>query len=503
LSRNTVKKYLTILEHLDLDWEAVKVTPDKELNDQFSTTPDESLDERLLVLHRFFEANNKRLRQRGYTRGRLWRLYNSQHPEGYRMTAFYSHHRLWSRRTRPSMHIEHKAGDKVYVDFTGLTLPVVDRETGLVSKQEVFVAVLGASQLTYVEAVASQSVENFIACCENALRYFGGAPHAIVPDNLKSAVTRSNRYEPKLNENFEGFADHYSMTVLPARAYKPKDKALVEGAVKIVYNRIYSGLPRQMATSLEQLNEFIGPLLEAYNAIPMTTREGSRNELFDEIDREALQPLPMYRYEMRHTVMATVMKSSHVYLRQDKHYYSVPHTYISKKVRLVFSLSVVEVYYRYELIASYKRDNKRYAYTTRADHMATQHKVLTDWSPEYFLKKAREIAPEVEHYLGCVLAKPQHPEQSYKTCQGILSFSKRASAERLKNACIRADHFGMYSYRAIEEILKRGLDSIDKDDGATQMPTHENIRGGAYYQQQSSEPTVNQTTTPRQDNTNE
>lgn len=261
LSRNTVKKYIRVFSGLKTTWEQINQLPDKELDELFCKEPEAIIDDRLLPLHDFLKLHEKRLRQRGVTLLRLWEEYHAQYPEGFSRTSFYDHYNLWKKRVHPSMHMAHKPGDKVFVDYTGEKLQVVDPDSGEVKTMEVFVAILGASQLTYVEAVESQRVEDFISCCENALHYFGGSPNAIVPDNLKSAVIKSNRYEPKLNENFEAFADYYGMAVLPARAYKPKDKALVEGAVKITYIRIFASLPDKLATSLEELNTRISALL--------------------------------------------------------------------------------------------------------------------------------------------------------------------------------------------------------------------------------------------------
>jgi transposase len=381
------------------------------------------------------------------------------------------------------MHIEHTAGDKMYVDFTGEKLPVLDEATGELKQAEVFVAILGASQLTYMEAVLSQRVEDFIGCCEHALQYFGGSPNAIVPDNLKSAVVKSSRYEPTLNENFEAFADHYGMTALPARAYKPKDKSLVEGAVKIMYNRIFVALSESPAMPLEALNKQVLSLLELHNTTPFKGRSYSRREQFDELEKMALQPLPAKPYELRRSLHATVMKNGHVCLSVDKHYYSVPYGYISKKVRILFSVSEVEIFYKYERIATHRRVRSAHNYSTEASHMASQHQVQVAWNPDYFLSLARAIAPEVEQYISQVLLKKRHPEQAYKICNGILSFAKRIGQDRLIRACQRGHAYGLYSYRAIEDILQKGLDLTDPDDAQSiPMPSHDNIRGNHYYQ---------------------
>lgn len=414
---------------------------------------------------------------------KLWEEYRLQHSTGYAKTGFYHYYRLWKQRAKPSMHIEHKAGEKVFVDFTGQKLNIVDSTTGEIKEVEVFVAVLGASQYTYVEAVESQKVEGFIGCCENALRFFEGSPNIIVPDNLKAAVTKSNKYEPKLNENFEAFADHYNMVVLPARAYKPKDKSLVEGAVKITYMRIFSALPEQLCASLEELNEQIKTHLDQYNTVKMKGRPYSRKDQYLEFEKATLQVLPENHYEMRRSLNVTVAKNSHVCLSVDRHYYSVPFSFIHKKVKVLYSKSSVQVFYKYELIASHKRVRSPYNYTTELSHLASQHQILTDWNPDYFLQRARKVSPHVEYYIDQVLRKKQVPEQAYKSCQGILSFAKRVGHERLTRACQRAHSFGLYHFRAIEDILKKGLDihEIEQELQHT-MPVHENIRGKDYYQ---------------------
>lgn len=482
LSRNTVIKYINTFTALKTTWEEVNQLLDKDLDELFCKEQELPLDHRLISLHDFFKSQEKRLRQRGVTLLRLWEEYQAENPEGFKMTSFYNHYKLWKRRVLPSMHMTHKAGDKMFVDFTGEKLEVVDPASGEVKTMEVFVAILGASQLTYVEAVESQRVEDFIGCCENALHYFGGAPNAIVPDNLKSAVIKTNRYEPKLNENFEAFADYYGMVVLPARAYKPKDKALVEGAVKITYIRIFASLPKELPTSLKQLNEQIRTLLNSHNGAFFKGRSYSRKEQFEEMEKATLQTLPQKRFELRSSSLATVMKNGHVCLGVDKHYYSVPFDYISKKIRVLYSKSKVEIFYKYQIIATHERLRSAHNYTTDPSHLATQHKVLAEWNPDYFLAQARSISKEVEFYIAMVLRRKPHPEQAYKSCQGILSFAKRVGHQRLIKACLRGHAYGLYHYRAIEDILQKGLDLFDlEEDKQLPMPFHENIRGKNYY----------------------
>lgn len=483
LSRNTVKKYLNAFTALHTTWTEVNELSDKDLDELFCKEPEIVVEKRLQELHLFFNTNEKQLKRRGVTLLNLFHQYHPLHPEGYSQTSFYYHYKLWSARVSPSMHMVHKSGDKMFVDFTGEKLEVVDPQSGEIKKMEVFVAILGGSQYTYVEAVESQRVEDFISCCENALHFFGGVPNAIVPDNLKSAVIKTNRYEPKLNENFEAFADHYGTVVLPARAYKPKDKSLVEGAVKIAYMRIFALLPKDLPTSLEQLNSRILVLLNEHNCQKFKGRSYSRLEQFEESEKHVLQGLPATRFELRSSLVATVMKNGHVSLSVDKHYYSVPYGYISKKVRVLFSKSLVEVFYKYERIASHHRTRSPHNYTTDSSHLATQHQVVSEWNPDYFLSQARAIGKEVEFYIAQVLQRKHHPEQAYKSCQGILSFAKRVGHGRLIKACQRAHAYGLYHFRAIEDILNKGLDLFDlEEDKQLTMPVHENIRGKNYYQ---------------------
>jgi transposase len=413
----------------------------------------------------------------------LWEEYRKTHPDGYGLSQFKNYFAGWKAQVNPSMRIEHKAGDKMYVDFAGDKLSIVDKQTGEIQQVEVFVAILGASQLTYVEAVMTQQKEDFIAACEGALHYYGGVPAAIVPDNLKSAVIKSSKYEPVLNETFADFADHYGTTILPARAHRPKDKALVENAVRIVYTRIYAKLRTAQHFTLDELNKAILIALEEHNQAMLSGRNYSRRQQFEEVERPALAPLPPLRYELKKQLFATVMKNGHVSLSADKHYYSVPYRYIGKKVKLMYSRSTVEIYYNYERIAIHKRTKSAYNYTTEKDHMASAHKFVSEWTPERFLSWASGIHEDVHLYILKILNRKQHPEQAYKSCVGILSFAKNVGHERLIKACQRALGYGIYNYKTIQTILEKNLDKCEAEEGnQIEMPLHENIRGEEYYQ---------------------
>ncbi len=481
VSRNTVKKYISQFRDLKVPREEVFLLNDPDLDTLFHVHPITEGSERLKELYAFFPYAENKLKRPGMTLLLLWKEYYEQQPGRYENTAFYSHYKKWKGQSHPSMHMVHKAGDKMFVDYAGKKLPLTDPSTGEIKQMEVFVAILGASQLTYVEAIGSQDMEDFINACQNALHYFGGAPAAIVPDNLKAAVIKSSRYEPRLNNNFEAFADHYGMVVLPARTYKPKDKALVEGAVKITYNRIYTKLQERTFTLLKEMNEAIFDCLTNHNQSDFQGRDYSRIEQFDEMEKATLQALPAMRFAMRDVALVKVMKHGHICLHCDKHYYSVPYKYIGENVKILYSKAKVEIYLKLELIATHDRIKIPHQYTTEPLHMATYHQYLTDWNPERFLSEAYLIHEDVGMFIEQVIKRKAHPEQAYKSCQGILSFAKRVGHERLIKACRRAHSYEQFHYKGIENILQRNLDQYEIEEEPISMPSHDNIRGENNY----------------------
>lgn len=482
LSRNTVDKYVLRYKLLDIPLGEIDKLSDTDLDKLFFVqVPDGPLP-RHKALYSFFPYMEKELKKTGVTRQLMWKEYISKHPGGVGRSQFSEHYNRWCRKVNPVMHISHKAGDKLYVDYAGKTLQLVDQESGEVSEVQFFVAILGSSQYTYAEATASQSKEDFITSVENALHFFGGVPAAIVPDNLKSAVIKSNKYEPTLNETFYDFAEHYGTTILPARSYKPRDKSLVEGMVKILYTRVYSALRDKTFFSLKEINEAIREALETHNSTKFSGRPYSRKDLFNDIEKQALSPLPQRHYELKQQSFATVMLNGHVLLSQDKHYYSVPYQFIRKKVKLLYSGSQVEVFYKYNRIALHQRVRKPFDYTTITEHLASTHKFITEWTPGRFINWAESIDENVKGYIIRILEKKQHPEQAYKSCMGVLSFVKKVGAQRLTNACKRAIEYNMYSYKTVQAILEKGLDQAD-DGGLFEqaLPEHGNIRGKEYY----------------------
>lgn len=483
-SRNTVKKYLASFKDCGFTFDEVNALNDKELEDLFGKSKEHAASDRMQSMLRCFPHVDKELKRTGMNRHMLWLEYIKEFPDGYQYSQFCFYFAQWRARVNPVMHIDHKAGDKLYVDFAGERLSITDKETGEVTPVEVFIAILGASQLTYVEAVMSQQKEDFISACENTLHYIGGVPEAIVPDNLKAAVTKTNRYEPTLNDTFADFADHYGTTVLPARAFHPRDKALVEGAVKIMYTRIYAPLGKTTYHSLKELNDAIHKELEDHNSRLLQGRNYSRRQQFEEVEHETLAPLPTLRYELKKQFYATVMKNGHVRLGPDKHYYSVPYRFIGKKVKLLYSSTMVEAYYNYERIAIHQRTKGLHHYTTDKDHMASTHQFVTEWTEEQFLIWAASIHEDVRLYIHHIFNRKQHAEQAYKSCLGILGFARKVGNDRLITACKRGLSYGIYNYKTIHSILERNIDQCQDSLFADElpMPDHDNIRGEDYYQ---------------------
>jgi transposase len=482
ISRSVLKKYIKDFRESGLKFDDINALSDEDLSELFKKPDESTVNQKLETLFNLFPQMEKDLRKRGVTRMLLWEEYKIKYPDGCGRSQFNRYFSDWKARVSPTLHKEHKAGDKLYIDFAGEKLSFINQKTSEVKQVEVFVAILGASQLTYVEAVMSQQKEDFIPACENALQYYGGVPAAIVPDNLRSAVSKSDRYEPTINETFADFAEHYNTTILPARAYKPKDKALVENVIKIIYTRIYAKIRNSTFYSLDELNAAISIALEDHNSQILSGKDFSRRQQFEDIERKTLLPLPLLHYEFKKQSYATVMRHGHVCLSSDKHYYSVPYAFIGKKVKLMYSRYKVEIFHDYERIALHKRLQSPYKYTTDNEHIPANHRFVVELESDRLLRQAEEIHKEVRLYISKILAKNQHQEQAYKSCLGVLSFVKKVGEERLIKACQRALEYGVYNYRTIKKILESGLEAQNETIEQIEMPEHDNIRGEDYYQ---------------------
>ena len=426
--------------------------------------------------------HTERQRQ-GVTLELLHLEYLEQHPDGYRYTQFCEYYRRWCRQKRLSMRQLHRAGEKLFVDYAGQKPQVVDPTTGEVRVVELFVAVLGASSYTYAEATESQRVADFVASHTRAVEFFGGVPELVVPDQLKSGVTRACRYEPGVQRSYDEWSRHYGTTILPARPRKPRDKAKVEVAVQVVERWILARLRHETFFSLRELNDRIAALLVDLNARPMRAYGQSRRERFELLDQPALRPLPASAYELAEWKHAKVNLDYHVEL--ERHLYSVPHALVHERVELRFTAKTVEVLHKGRRVALHRRDPMPGAYSTVATHMPKAHRKHLTWTPTRLITWGRSVGPETEALVTAILADRPHPEQGYRSCLGILRLAKQYGSERLEAACARAVAVRARSYRHVASILKHGLDHQVLAEGGEApqrgLPLHENVRGRDYY----------------------
>lgn len=482
ISRNTVRRYLNLIEanHWDLSY---LLNMDNEvLEGYFTEKPGKDV-KRYTDLHTLFPGYAGELKRTGVNLWVLWNEYKTKYPDGYSYPQFCFYYRKYSQAGKACMHFDHEPGDKLFMDFSGKKISYIDKITGKEVECEFFVSVLGHSQLTYAEAAPSQSKASYIECCQNALHYFGGVPKALIPDNLKSAVTTPSRYEAVINEDFLDMASHYGCAVLPTRSRKPQDKSLVEVHVDILYSRVFAPLRDCVFFSLKDLNDAIREKLQWHNSLPFQGKEYSRRQLFDESEKQALLPLPQERYHVKEYYLVKVMKNCHVQLHKDHHYYSVPFRYIGEKVKLVATARTVSIYYKGERIAFHLRDYRKYHYTTVKEHLPSSHQFVTEWNPDKFIHWAAGIDPQVKEYITGVLAQKIYPEQLYRSCVGILSMERKAGRNRLIAACKIGNHFNVYSYMFIQRTIRNGTDQLllEEEKPSAELPPHENIRGAGYY----------------------
>jgi transposase len=439
-------------------------------------------------IHRFnalkdlFPCFSEELRRVGVNRMLLWEEYKEKNPGGYSYSQFCYHFQQWSEQNKCSLHIEQKPGDKVYIDFAGEKFPLVDRMTGEIREVEMLVATLGFSGLTYIEFCVSQQKEDFLHCVENALLFFGGVPQACVPDNLKSGVTKACRYEPGIARDLEDVANHYGMAIVPTRSRRPKDKAWVERMVNIIYSRVYARLRDQVFHDIHSLNQARLPLLEKHNGLKMQDRDHSRRELFESQERAVLKELPKERFEIKDYLKLTVGGNCHVYIKREQHYYSAPYRYIGKRCKIIFTARSVSIYFQGEQIAFHLRHTSPTRYTTNPEHLPKGHQMILAQSPEKLLQQGKQISPVVEQYLQQILNKPIYVEQAYKSCEGVLSFGRKASHERLIAACERGIQLNVFTYAFIKNIIHHKLDAVQEQAPVQYtLPFHENIRGAQHY----------------------
>ncbi|MEA3346822.1 MAG: IS21 family transposase [Candidatus Auribacterota bacterium] len=480
ISHPTVINCIHKISRNNLSFNDIKDLPDSTLSEIIYGQRKRST--RYEMLSRHFPGFLKELKRKGVTLQLLWEEYKEKNPEGLMYSQFCEHFKKWRKASKVTLHIEHRAGDKMFADFAGTKMSIVDRKTGKEKELEIFAASLGASQLTYVEAVESQKKEDWIKVNENALRYFGGVPKAIVPDCLKSAVSKGCKYEPDINPEYYAFASHYGTTILPARPYRPQDKAIVENTVKIVYRRIYAPLRNKTFYSRKELNEAILELLEKHNNTNFQNLPYSRRDLFNDVEKNVLRQLPFQRYEFKEFRSLKVLFNYHVYLREDDHYYSVPYKHVGKQIMMLYTGSIVEIYHNNVRIALHKRDRSTNKYTTLSEHMPPHHRFYAKWSPQKLINWGNGMGENVRKMTEGMLSMARHPEQAFRSCMGLLNLSRKYGNERVNKACGRALAYDSFSYKKVKMILEKGLD-MERQTGFPEqrIPDHNNIRGADYY----------------------
>jgi len=425
-------------------------------------------------------AVHRQLGRSGVTLDLLWQEYRELRSDGYQYSAFCEHYRAFAQALPVTLRQSHAPGERLFVDYSGQTVAVIDPGSGEERQAQVFVAVLGASSYTFVEATWTQGLADWIGSHVRCLEFLGGAPELLVPDNLKSGVTHPAFYEPDLNPSYQELAAHYGMAVLPARVRKPRDKAKVAAGVLLAQRWILARLRHQRFFSLEEVNRAIGPLLEDLNRRPFKQLPGSRQSLFETLDRPALKPLPLIRHEFAEWKVATVGIDYHVEL--ERHYYSVPYRYARQKVDVRFTVTTVEVFKNGERIASHPRSALKGRHTTVAAHLAPAHQQVAGWNAQRFLDWAATVGPQTQAAIEQVLRSRPHPQQGYRTALGILRLAKAHGDDRLEAACQRACQIQSVTYRSIASILKHGLERKTSTPAQANLPPdHANVRGPEYY----------------------
>ena len=406
--------------------------------------------------------------------------YKDTHPEGYQYSQFCEYYRRWNATLDLVLRQEYRVGEKMFVDFAGKTIPIVNPQTGEIRAAEIFVGVLGASNYTYAEACESQELPFWIKAHINAFEYYGGVCQIIIQDNLKSGVIKACRYEPELNPTYRDMAAHYGTAVIPARVRKPKDKAKVETGVQLVTRWITAVLRKETFFSLQELNKRIRELLERLNNRPFRKFNGSRKELFLKIEKAALKPLPVERYE--YATFKEVMVSMDYHVELEGHYYSVPYQIVKAHVEAKLTLSTVEILYNGKRVAMHKRSYEKGSATTVNEHRPKAHQKYLEWTPSKIMSCAQKTGPATANLVDIIISTKPHPEQGYRSCLGILRLGKKYTDERLEAASERAIALKSFSYKSVKSILRTGFDKQPIKQKEVMIPIHhQNIRGSDYY----------------------
>jgi len=485
MSRNTVRRYLDRIEQSGYSLDELEALDDAALRLVCEPAPAEGPDERYAFLQAELPLLLPELKRRGVTRQLLWEEYRARQPTGYGYSqfCFYLNQRL--AHGSVTAVFGHKPGEQMMIDFAGQPLRYVDEDTGQTVVCPVFVAVLPFSNMTYCQALPRADQSSFAHALGEALRYFGGVPQSVLFDNGRQAVIKADRYEPVFTELAGQLAAHYRFYFMATRVRKPRDKPHVEGAVRISYQRIYARLRHDVHGSLASLNHRVYEMVDAVNVRMMKNKGYSRRSLFDRKERALLQALPADPFVLTRTLQATVQRDYHVWLGEDKHFYSVPYRWVGKRVSVTYSDQSVEIYAGLERIAVHRRRHQAYGYSTTHEHMPSSHQAVhrsRGWDKTYFLAQAEQIGPSTRKAIAQVLGRKQYTEQNYKSCLGILRLRDHYTPQRLERASGMAAEHGAASYTVIKNILKNRTDQIaEQEEIPFTTPQHDNIRGADQY----------------------
>jgi transposase len=426
---------------------------------------------------------HKELRRKSMTLQLLWEEYREANPAGYHYTQFCHHYRNYRKSIDLVFRNEHIGGEKLFVDYAGMTIPILDPGGGELRKAQIFVATFGASNFTYAEATWTQQIPDWIASHQRCFAFFGGAPQILVPDNLKSAVQKPCRWDPDVNPTYHDMASHYGCAVIPARVRKPKDKAKVENAVLVVERWILSALRHRQFFSLSEVNEAIKGLVDRLNNRPFKKIPGTRSSHFSELDKPRLKRLPLKQFELAEYKLCKVNINYHVEV--EKHNYSVPYNIVHKKVEARFTGTTIEILYKGQRVASHARSYKIHGYTTLSDHMPPSHASYVAWTPERLSRWALQTGKNTQLVAEAIMSSKLHPQQGFRSVMGLTRLGKMYGGERLEAACERALNLGATTYKTVNSILKSKLEYAgEAAQPIAQLPSHSNIRGKQYYASQ-------------------
>ena len=483
ISKNTVKTYLLKLSLLDADIKYLLSLEDPELEAKFYPGNPSYKEEKYDDIKSNFDYYITELKKTGVTRKLLWEECKEKNESFYSYSQFCFHLNQYTKAQKPSMILTHLAGEKLYIDFAGKQLSYIDKDTGVIIKCQVFVACLPYSDYGFAIAVRHQNIEDFIYALRRCLEFLGGTPSMLVPDNLKAAIVKANPYEPDINRVLEDFANHYNTVVVPARVARPKDKALVENQVKLIYSRVYARLRNTQFFDLMSLNRAIEEKMLQHNQTRMQKKAYCREEKYLADEKPQLKELPSHPFQIKYYKEYKVAKNNFICLTQDNHSYSVPYTLIGKKVTVIYTRSMVYIFHNGAQVAIHIRDYKQGGYTYIKEHLCSHHQHYLDRSPAYYIQKSALYSSAVQHFIKMLFKGGRPPEQNYRTCEGIFSLSRKTPSDVFEKAIALANECNSHSYKFLLKVIANITVSGPPNENELKIPTHENIRGKEYYQQ--------------------